>query len=80
MNNKEYKFFEFSRDLDNGYKILFDYVRNRYAIYKVNENVYMMELVEQKSKNPAQPKSMITFKAVKQMFPYITDIEYKTNY
>ena len=64
-------------DLDNGYKILFDYVRNRYSIYKVDENCYMQELIEQKSRNPLPAKSMITFKAVKEMFPFMTDIEYK---
>ncbi len=66
-----------NKDLDNGYKILFDYVRNRYALYKVDENCYMQELVEQKSRNPAQEKAMITYKAVKEMFPYIENIEYK---
>ena len=68
---------EFIEDLDNGYKILFDYVRDRYVVYKVNDNCYMQELVEQKSRNPAQAKSMITFKAVKQMFPFMEQIEYK---
>ena len=66
-----------TNDLDNGYKILFDYVRNRYSIYKVDENCYMQELIEQKSRNPLPEKSMITFKAVKEMFPFMEDIEYK---
>ncbi len=73
----KYTFNEFSNDLDAGYKVLFDYVRNRYKIYKVNENCYMQELVELKTKNPVPEKAMITFKAVKQMFPYMTDIEYQ---
>ena len=73
----KYTFSEFSKDLDNGYKILFDYVRNRYVVYKVNENCYMQELIEQKSRNPAPAKSMITKKAIKEMFPYMIDIEYK---
>ena len=73
----KYTFSEFAKDLDNGYKILFDYVRNRYVLYKVNENCYMQELVEQKSRNPAPAKSMITRKAIKEMFPYMIDIEYK---
>ena len=47
------------------------------VVYKVNDNCYMQELVEQKSRNPAQAKSMITFKAVKQMFPFMEQIEYK---
>ena len=44
----KYTFTNFSEDLDNGYKILFDYVRNRYVVYKVDENCYMQELVEKK--------------------------------
>ena len=75
----KYTFEQFSNDLDNGYKILFDYVRNRYVIYKVQDNCYMQELVEQKSRNPMPPKSMITFKAIKDMFPHFTDVEYKEN-
>lgn len=73
----KYKFENFASDLDDGYKILFDYVRNRYMIYKVNENCYMQELVEQKSRNPAPSKSMITYKAIKDMFPFMTDLEYR---
>ncbi len=73
----KYTFNHFKKDLDNGYKILFDYVRNRYVLYKVNENCYMQELVEQKSKNPGQARAMITFKAIKEMFPYMQDIEYR---
>ena len=76
MNNNM-TFEKFSDDLDNGYKIQFDYVRNRYVLYKVNENCYMQELVEQKTKNPVAAKNMITFKAIKEMFPFITDIEYQ---
>lgn len=77
MNNERYDFERFSKDLDNGYKILFDYVRDRYVLYKVDENCYMQELIEQKSRNPMPEKSMITTKAIKQMFPFMKDIEYK---
>lgn len=73
----KYTFQSFSKDLDDGYKILFNYVRNRYVIYKVRDNCYMQELVEQMSRNPAQEKSMITLKAIKQMFPFMEEVEYK---
>lgn len=76
--SEKYTFERFSQDLDNGYKILFDYVRNRYVIYKVDENCYMQELVEQKSRNPMPEKSMITLKAIKQNFPFMENIEYKS--
>ena len=70
----KYSFNRFSKDLDDGYKILFNYVRNRYVVYKVKDNCYMQELVEQMSRNPVPEKAMIT---IKQMFPYMEDIEYK---
>lgn len=75
----KYTFEQFNEDLNNGYKVLYDYVRNRYMVYKVNEDCYMIELVEQKSRNPVPAKSMVTFKAVKQMFPFFTDLEYKSD-
>ena len=74
---EKYTFKKLNEDLDNGYKILFDYVRNRYVLYKVYDDCYMQELVEQKSRNPAPEKSMITYKAIKEMFPFMEDIEYK---
>ena len=75
--DEKYKFDQFVEDLDNGYKILYEYVRDRYMLYKVNDNCYMQELVEQKSRNPVQEKSLITFKAVKEMFPFMKEFEYK---
>ena len=73
----KYTFNKFSKDLDDGYKILFNYVRNRYVVYKVKDNCYMQELVEQMSRNPVPEKAMITTKAIKQMFPYMEEMEYK---
>jgi len=73
----KYTFKQFDDDLNNGYKIKYDYVRNRYILYKVNVNCYMQELLEQKSRNPVPARQMITHKAVKEMFPFITDIEYQ---
>lgn len=77
MIEGKFTFEKFSEDLDDGYKLLFDYVRNRYVLYKVRDNCYMQELVEQRSRNPMPEKSMITYKAIKQMFPFMEDIEYK---
>ena len=76
MDDK-YKFEQFVEDLDNGYKILYEYVRDRYMLYKVNDNCYMQELIEQKSRNPVQEKALITFKAIKEMFPFMKEFEYK---
>lgn len=73
----KYTYTQFSKDLDDGYKIVFNYVRNRYVVYKVRENCYMQELVEQMSRNPVPEKAMITTKAVKEMFPFMDKIEYQ---
>ena len=75
--NKNYTFDDFSNDLDNGYKIIFTYVKNRYVLYKVNDNCYMKELLEQHSKNSVPPKAMITLKAIYEEFPFMEDLEYK---
>lgn len=72
-----YTFKQYKKDLDNGYKILFTYVKNRYMIYKVSDDCYMQELVEQFSRNPVPPKAMITLKAIRMNFPYMENIEYK---
>lgn len=72
-----YTFEKFSEDLDNGYKVIFTYVKNRYVVFKVNDNCYMQELLEQHSKNSVPPKAMITHKAINEMFPFMTDLEYK---
>ena len=76
---KDYTFEKFDQDLNNGYKICFIYLKNKYIIYKVSEDCYMQELLEQHSRNPVQEKSMITYKAIKMMFPYQQDYEYKIN-
>ena len=73
----KYTFKHFSEDLDDGYKILFNYVRNRYMVYKVRENCYMQELVEEMGKDPVPGRGVITTKASKELFPYMEEIEYK---
>lgn len=73
----EYTFEKFEEDLDKGHKIYFTYLKNKYLIYKVTENCYMQELVEQKSRNAVQEKAMITHNAIKMMFPYQKNYEYK---
>ena len=73
----KYTFNRMCQDLDDGYKILFTYLQNRYLVYKVNDNCYMKELLEQHSKNSVPPKAMITFKAIHEDFPFMEDFEYK---
>ena len=61
----KYTFEEFYKNLEDGYQIYFTYVRNRYLLFKHD-------------KNPQPRHSMITFKRVKEMFPHMEEIEYKT--
>lgn len=72
----KYTFDHYVKDLDSGYKIKFNLLKNKYLIYKVNDDCYMQELIEQLSRNPVAPKQMITYKAIKMNFPYMLDIEY----
>ena len=72
-----YKFTNFDKDLDNGYKIYLTFVNNRYLIYKTSENCYTQELIDYDEKNPQPRISMITYKRLKELFKYSTDLEYK---
>ena len=75
--NSNYKFTNFDKDLDNGYKIYLTFVNNRYLIYKTSENCYTQELIDYDEKNPQPRISMITYKRLKELFKYSTDLEYK---
>lgn len=72
-----YKFTNFDRDLDNGYQIYLTFVNNRYLVYKTSENCYTQELIDYDEKNPQPRISMITYKRLKELFKYSTDLEYK---
>lgn len=73
---KDYTFERFYDDLEKGHKILFTYVRNRYVIFQTAENCYTQKLVQQMSRNSVPENAMITYKAIKQMFAYMEDMEY----
>lgn len=74
---ENYTFEKFDKDLDNGYKIYITFVNNRYLIYKTSENCYTQELIDYDEKNPQPRISMITYKRLKELFKYSTDLEYK---
>ena len=74
---ENYTFEKFDKDLDNGYKIYITFVNNRYLIYKTSENCYTQELIDYDEKNPQPRISMITYKRLKDLFKYSTDLEYK---
>jgi len=75
--DSNYKFTNFDKDLDNGYQIYLTFVNNRYLIYKTSENCYTQELIDYDEKNPQPRISMITYKRLKELFKYSTELEYK---
>ena len=74
---ENYNFEKFDKDLDNGYQIYLTFVNNKYLIYKTSENCYTQELIDYDEKNPQPRVSMITYKRLKELFKYSTDLEYK---
>jgi len=73
----KYTFKEFNQNLDDGYQIFFTYVRNRYLLFKTAENCYTQKLLTDEPKNPQPRMAMVTYRRIKEMFPYMEDIEYK---
>ena len=72
-----YTFEQMWLDLKNGYQIYYTYVGNRYLLFKTAENCYTQKLVSQEDKNPQPRQIVITHKRVKEMFPFMENIEYK---
>lgn len=74
---QEYTFKRLEKELDNGFQIYFTYVDNRYLVFKTTENCYTQKLMSEHDKNPQPRMLMITRKRLKEMFPFMTEIEYK---
>ena len=72
-----YTFERFDEELDNGYQMYYTYVRNRYLLFKTTENCYTQKLLTVHDKNPQPVMLMLTKKRVKEMFPFMENIEYK---
>lgn len=74
-----YSFNKFWKDLDDGLEIYYTYLGNRYIIYKLTKNCYKQELLlEENSKSPHPKMSILTLKRVKEIFPFMEEMEYKT--
>ena len=76
---EDYSFEKMWEDLKNGYQIYYTYVRNRYLLFKSADNCYTQKLLTEHKKNPQPRMLMLTLKRVKEMYPYMEDIEYKIN-
>ena len=74
---EEYTFEKMWLDLKNGYQIYYTYVGNRYVLFKTAENCYTQKWLSADKKSPHPRQLMLTLKRVKEMFPYMEEIEYK---
>ena len=74
---KKYSFEELYNNLETGYKIYFIYDKKKYLVFKTTENCYTLELKTIEEKSPHPVSSMITLKTLKEMFPFMSEIEYK---
>lgn len=74
---EEYTFERLWKELDSSYQIYYTYMDKRYMLSKVTSNCYSNKLEEVNEKT-SQPKIiMMTLKSVKEIFPFMQDIEYK---
>ena len=76
---EELTFEQFDKNLDDGFQIYFTYVRNRYLIFKTSQNCYTQKLLSDDPKNPQARHAFITHKRVKEMFPFMEELEYKVS-
>ena len=70
-------FDEFEEILDKGYQVYFNYLGNRYLVFKTNENCYTKKLIYQGSKNPPAKLAIITKKYLSEIYNFMEEIEYK---
>lgn len=75
---EDYSLDRMLKDLSDGFGLYFDYNNNRYSVFKVNDNCYSQQLITIKEKSPHAVKSLISLKALKEMHPFMTNIEYVT--
>ena len=74
---ENYTFEDMYVDLRNGYQIYYTYVKNRYVLFKTAKNCYTQKLITNNPKNPHPRMTMLTLKRVKEIFPFMEDIEYR---
>lgn len=77
MDKDEYVFEKFWKDLNEGNLLQYDYMNKKYLVNKMNSNCYFVKLLSDK-KDKAQPRSStISLKTLKEMFPFMENIEYR---
>lgn len=76
---ENYSFEQLWKELDMGYQIYYTYMDIRYLLSKLKKNCYCKQIVKCESKSPHPKTQIITLKTVKELFPYMENIEYKVN-
>ena len=74
---ESYTFERLWKELDEGYQMFYTYMGNRYLLTKLKSNCYSQELITEREKQPLPKKLIVTLKSVKEIFPFMGDIEYK---
>ncbi len=77
--DKSYSFEQLWKDLNTGYQIYFTYMDVRYLLSKLKSNCYSKEVIKSADKSPHPKLQIITLKTVKELFPFMENIEYKVN-
>lgn len=70
-------FEDLEQNLDEGFQIIFSYDDKKYTVFKTGDNCYTLILLTILDKNPHPVKQIITHKRLKEMYPFMKDIEYK---
>lgn len=76
MDN-DYTFEQLYKDLRDGYQMYYTYMGTRYLLSKLNKNCYSREIVNFIGKGPHPKSQIVTLKTVKELYPFMEDIEYK---
>lgn len=76
---EKYTFERLWKELNEGYQIFYTYMDKRYMLSKLDKNCYSRELVNKDEKGPHPHHQIVTLKAVKELFDFMEDIEYKVN-
>lgn len=74
---QEYTFERLWKELNTGFQIYYTYMKKRYILTKLDQNCYSKKLVNEEEKCPHPKEQIITLKSVKELFPFMKNIEYK---
>ena len=76
---EEYTFERLWKELNDGFQIYYTYMKRRYLLTKLDKNCYSRVVVSEQEKGPHPREQIVTLKSVKELFPFMEDIEYKVN-